>query len=398
MPIVSSVQNGFDTELAAHNQGFVGYKTYGHSRKHSDSTEFKEMSKADAQAHLAQELDKLCRTASAAERETIEAEFRGFQHLFHKFVKDAGPSIVWDKIQPVPENAVIKALKSVIPVRNDLTFLDMTVQQIEYLNKTYNANMPLVLMNSFNTDDDTSKVLRKYKGFKVKIYTFLQSRYPRINKETLMPIVTSMSMPCDEGFYPPGHGDFYASFCQSGLMDHFLTEGREYCFISNIDNLGATVDLNILKMLLSTSGSQAPDFVMEVTDKTRADVKGGTLIQYENKLRLLEIAQVPKEHVDEFKSVKKFNQVEHSFSHVLLYVLHAGIFNTNNLWMKLSSIGQLVETGGIDMEVIVNNKTLDSGINIIQLETAAGAAMKDFQNAIGINVPRSRFPPGEEDL
>ncbi|KAL1435142.1 hypothetical protein MTO96_011074 [Rhipicephalus appendiculatus] len=75
---------------------------YGHSRKNSDSTEFKEMSKADAQAHLAQELEKLCRTASAAERETVEAEFRGFQHLFHKFVKDAGPSIVWDKIQPVP--------------------------------------------------------------------------------------------------------------------------------------------------------------------------------------------------------------------------------------------------------------------------------------------------------
>ncbi|GFS41307.1 hypothetical protein NPIL_467251, partial [Nephila pilipes] len=35
---------------------------------------------------------------------------------------------------------------------------------------------------------------------------------------------------------------------------------------------------------------------MEVTDKTNADVKGGTLIQYEGKLRLLEIAQVPKEH------------------------------------------------------------------------------------------------------
>ncbi|KAK8781600.1 hypothetical protein V5799_017054, partial [Amblyomma americanum] len=193
------------------------------------------MSKADAQAHLAQELEKLCRTASAAERETVEAEFRGFQRLFHKFVKDTGPAIVWDKIQPVPDSAVIqyeslpaptdeeairsmlnklvvvklngglgtsmgcKGPKSVIPVRNDLTFLDMTVQQIEHLNRTYNANMPLVLMNSFNTDEDTSKVLRKYKGFKVKIYTFLQSRYPRINKETLMPIVTSLTAPSEDG-------------------------------------------------------------------------------------------------------------------------------------------------------------------------------------------------------
>ena len=31
---------------------------------------------------------------------------------------------------------------------------------------------------------------------------------------------------------------------------------------------------------------------MEVTDKTRSDVKGGTLVQYEGKLHLLEIAQV----------------------------------------------------------------------------------------------------------
>ena len=44
---------------------------------------------------------------------------------------------------------------------------------------------------------------------------------------------------------------------------------------------------------------------MEVTDKTRADVKGGTLIEYEGRARLLEIAQVPKENVDEFKSVSK---------------------------------------------------------------------------------------------
>ena len=37
------------------------------------------------------------------------------------------------------------------------------------------------------------------------------------------------------------------------------------------------------------------EFVMEVTDKTRSDVKGGTLIQYEDKVQLLEIAQVPKD-------------------------------------------------------------------------------------------------------
>ena len=81
-----------------------------------------------------------------------------------------------------------KGPKSVIPVRNDLTFLDLTVQQIEYLNQKFDTDVPLILMNSFNTDEDTQKIIKKYSGFKVRILTFNQSRYPRINKETLLPI------------------------------------------------------------------------------------------------------------------------------------------------------------------------------------------------------------------
>ena len=44
------------------------------------------------------------------------------------------------------------------------------------LNKVYDTDVPLVLMNSFNTDEDTDKILRKYAQVKVKIYTFNQSR------------------------------------------------------------------------------------------------------------------------------------------------------------------------------------------------------------------------------
>ncbi len=38
------------------------------------------------------------------------------------------------------------------------------------------------------------------------------------------------------------------------------------------------------------------------------------------------------------------------------------------------------------MEVIVNPKTLEGGIDVYQLETAVGAGMKCFENAIGIKV------------
>ena len=141
-----------------------------------------------------------------------------------------------------------------IPVRSDLTFLDLTVQQIEHLNKKYDADVPLVLMNSFNTDEDTMKIIRKYSGFNITIKTFNQSCYPRLSKETLTPVARTAETEADlEAWYPPGHGDFYQSFANSGLLDQFVQQGKQYCFLSNIDNLGATVDLNILAMCLGQS-------------------------------------------------------------------------------------------------------------------------------------------------
>lgn len=55
-------------------------------------------------------------------------------------------------------------------------------------------------------------------------------------------------------WYPPGHGDIYESFTNSGLLQKFLDEGKEFLFVSNIDNMGATVDVSILwyNFLIST--------------------------------------------------------------------------------------------------------------------------------------------------
>lgn len=379
----------------------------GHRRSSSD-VEFKEKMKLDARAAMNKELAKILNTVMA-NREHVQQEFDEFEQLFNRYLHEEGPSVNWDKIKLLPDDAVtmykdidtpaekdIKDLldklvviklngglgtsmgcqgpKSVISVRNELTFLDLNVQQIETLNKKYDADVPLVLMNSFNTDEDTEKVLRKYNQVQVKIYTFTQSRFPRINRESLLPIANNLGPESAEGWYPPGHGDIYASFYNSGLLDEFIKQGKEYVFISNIDNLGATVDLNILNMLVRSRKS--PEFLMEVTDKTRADIKGGTLVEYEGKLRLLEIAQVPKDYVDEFKSVSKFK-----------------IFNTNNLWISLPAIKRVIEEKTLHMEIIVNPKTLDNGLNVIQLETAVGAAIKSFEGAMGINVPRRRFLP-----
>ena len=87
------------------------------------------------------------------------------------------------------EILIFSGPKSVIPVCSDLIFLDLTEQQIEFLNKKYSANVPLVLMNSFNTDKDTHKIIRKYSGYQ-HLHQDFQPR-PRKNQETMAPIAKS---------------------------------------------------------------------------------------------------------------------------------------------------------------------------------------------------------------
>ncbi|CAL9186397.1 unnamed protein product [Musa hybrid cultivar] len=260
--------------------------------------------------------------------------------------------------------------RSVIEVRNGFTFLDLIVIQIESLNKKYGCDVPLLLMNSFNTHDDTLKIVEKYANSNIKIHTFNQSQYPRLVVEDFMPL-PSKGQSGKDGWYPPGHGDVFPSLMNSGKLDALLSQGKEYIFVANSDNLGAIVDLKILNHLIHNQN----EYCMEVTPKTLADVKGGTLISYEGRVQLLEIAQVPDAHVSEFKSIEKFK-----------------IFNTNNLWVNLKAIKRLVEANALKMEIIPNPKEVD-GVKVLQLETAAGAAIRFFDHAIGINVPRSRFLP-----
>jgi UTP--glucose-1-phosphate uridylyltransferase len=72
--------------------------------------------------------------------------------------------------------------KSAIEVRNGLSFLDLTVRQVEFLNASYGVDVPLVLMNSFKTHETTAKIIRKYRNHNLTIHTFMQSCYPRIIK------------------------------------------------------------------------------------------------------------------------------------------------------------------------------------------------------------------------
>lgn len=128
--------------------------------------------------------------------------------------------------------------KSALEVKNDMTFLDLTVRQIEHLNTSLRVDVPLILMTSFNTHEDTLRIIKKYANQQVRITTFNQSRYPRIMQESLLPCPQHVNDDKTD-WYPPGHGDLYNALLHSGVLDQLLADGKEYLFVSNSDNLGA---------------------------------------------------------------------------------------------------------------------------------------------------------------
>jgi UTP--glucose-1-phosphate uridylyltransferase len=261
-----------------------------------------------------------------------------------------------------------KSPKSTIIVRDNKSFLDLIVDQLCEAEKEYGVQVPLILMNSFYTHVETEKVIEKYHG-RLKINSFQQNRFPRLLEDSSQPL--SEEEFSQDVWYPPGHGDFYTCIFEMGLLDGLLDEGKEVLFVSNADNLGAVVDPVILRHILE---NDIP-FLIEMTPKTAADVKGGTIYQEGNQIKLLEIASVPEEHKEEFCSQRKFK-----------------VFNTNNIWINLRHLRARLEKGPLDLTVIVNRKSV-SGKNIIQLETAIGSALECFTGAVGLTVARDRFMP-----
>jgi UTP--glucose-1-phosphate uridylyltransferase len=178
---------------------------------------------------------------------------------------------------------------------------------------------------------------------------------------------------------PPGHGDLYASLQADGVLDGLVEGGYRYAFVSNSDNLGATVDARILAWF----AAEGLPFLMEVADRTAADRKGGHLARRPGGgLVLREIAQVPDTDLDAFQDTGR-----HRY------------FNTNSLWLDLVALRDLLRArdGVLGLPMIVNRKTVDptdpGSTPVIQLETAMGAAIDVVEGAAAVRVPRSRFAP-----
>ncbi len=268
--------------------------------------------------------------------------------------------------------------KSLLPVKEGLSFLDIIVRQVLYLRRTSGVGLPLVLMNSFVTHKATLAALAQYPELAQEVpLTFVQSENPKILRETLAPV----EWPDDpeKEWCPPGHGDIYASLVTTGMLRALLDAGYEYAFVSNADNLGAVLDPAILGYF---AREQLP-FLMEVANRTAADRKGGHLAQRpDGQLILRELSQCPPDELDRFQDIERYRY-----------------FNTNNLWIHLPTLQRLLDEHDnlLDLPLIRNEKPVDptrpKSPRVYQLETAMGSALALFPGAQALCIPRSRFIP-----
>lgn len=270
--------------------------------------------------------------------------------------------------------------KSALPVKDGQSFLDIIVHQIQNTRRMYGVQLPLVLMDSFRTKQESLEILSRYPDIAVEgiPLDFLQNKEPKLLADDLTPA----EWPDDPelAWCPPGHGDIYTAMVSSGMLEALRSRGFRHAFISNADNLGATPDGRIAAWM----AEHDVPFGMEVCHRTRSDRKGGHVAvrKSDGRLILRDSAQVHPDDLETFQNIARHKT-----------------FNTNNLWINLDRLAELMENRQdvLGLPIIVNHKTLDptkpDSPKVIQLETAMGTAIETFEGAQAVIVNRSRFKP-----
>jgi UTP--glucose-1-phosphate uridylyltransferase/phosphoglucomutase len=275
----------------------------------------------------------------------------------------------------------LEKAKSLLPVKDGHSFLDLIADQINHLSETNaGAKIQFVLMNSFSTNQDTLDALQTThpEVLSQEDLVLLQNKSPKIDASTLKPVDWSAAP--DLEWCPPGHGDIYPSLLGSGMLDRLIARGFRYAFVSNSDNLGAVMSTDLLAHFAQSGAA----FMMEVAERTEADKKGGHLARRkeDGQLILRESVMCPDEDKSLFQDVS----------------LHK-YFNTNNLWLDFVQLKEKMNAfdGLVPLPLIKNKKTVNprdsASTSVFQLETAMGSAIECFSNASAVVVPRSRFSP-----
>lgn len=176
---------------------------------------------------------------------------------------------------------VVKALVEAVPGH---TFLDLRLAEQRALAALSGRKVPLWLMTSEATRGPIEAALGKHHDG-IDVAVFEQCVAPRLTPEG------NLFREDDGGcsVYATGHGDLPEALRESGLLRRFLADrGGGYVWMTNLDNLGATVDPAMLGWMAE---NHAP-LMVEVVDKVGTD-RGGVPVRWNDKRIIAEEFRLP---------------------------------------------------------------------------------------------------------
>ncbi len=192
--------------------------------------------------------------------------------------------------------------KGCFPIFESQSFLELKVRWI----RQAAPRMPIYVMTSFATDEAVRKHFAEHADFgceEGQVRFFTQYRFPRLRPDGSL----FQSPDGSEDFAAPGHGDFPEAIAACGILDEFLAQGGKYLLFSNVDNLGATVDLAIVGWHVQ----QGHEMTVEVAAKAPGD-KGGAPARVNGRLQLVEGFAFPADFDQD--SIPVFNTATYVFS------------------------------------------------------------------------------------
>ena len=271
--------------------------------------------------------------------------------------------------------------KSLLEVKDGMTFLDIIVRQVLRQRETTGARLPLVLMNSFATRDDSLELLARYDDLEVDVPAdFVQNKVPKLLADDLTPVDVARR---------PGQGvvaarprrPLHRAGHERDARRSCSTRGYRYAFVSNSDNLGAMLEPRTLAWFAGEDlpvphRGHRPHRGRQEGRPHRAPARGR---------RASSCARSPRRPTT--TSRRSRTRRKHRY------------FNANTIWLNLPRLKETLDAqdGVLGLPMIVNRKTVDPGDKsspgVIQLETAMGAAIDVFDGAQALHVPRERFIP-----
>ena len=187
---------------------------------------------------------------------------------------------------------VVKALVEALPGK---TFLDLRLREIDSLERTYGVAPPLWLMTSHSTEQPIKEALgARLDGERIGVFSQFLSL--RLTPQGEL-FVDASGRPSE---HAPGHGDLPDALRKSGLLGRFVERGGRVVMVTNLDNLGGTLDPAIIGWHLA----HGQPVTSEVVEKNAGD-RGGIPVRVDGSLCVLEEFRIPSSF--DPASVRVFN-------------------------------------------------------------------------------------------